>query len=88
MSQLISSTRTNLNMQNSAAPHKQKTVNFRDTFSMQYLPETNSTVHEQSATLNANKQREAARHENAQRETALKANAQREVTLNATKQRD
>ena len=38
MSQLISSTRTHLNMQNSAAPHKHKTVNFRDTFSMQYLP--------------------------------------------------
>ena len=32
MSQLISSTRTHLNMQNSAAPHKQKTVNFRERF--------------------------------------------------------
>ena len=88
MSQLISSTRTHLNMENSAAPHKQKTVNFRDTFSMQYLPETNLTVHEQSAALNANKQREAARNANAQREAVLKANAQREATLNATKQRD
>ena len=36
MSHLISSTRTHLNMQNSAAPHKRKSVNFRDTFSMQY----------------------------------------------------
>ena len=88
MSQLISSTRTHLNMQNSTAPHKQKTANFRDTFSMQYLLETNSTVHEQSAALNTNKQREAARNTNAQREAALKANAQREATLNATKQRD
>ena len=60
MSHLISSTRTHLNMQNSAAPHKQKTVNFRDTFSMQYPPETSSEVNEQSAALNANRQREAA----------------------------
>ena len=59
MSHLISSTRTHLNMQNSAAPHKQKTVNFRDTFSMQYPPETSSEVNKQSAVLNVNRQREA-----------------------------
>ena len=83
MSQLISSTRTHLNMQNSAALHKQKAVNFRNTFSMQYLPETNSTVHEQSAALNAKKQREAARNANAQREAALNATKQRDSELNA-----
>ena len=88
MSQLISSTRTHLNMQNSAAPHKQKTANFRDTFSMQYLPETNSGVHEQSAALNANAQREAALNAYAQREAALNANAQREAALNANAQRE
>ena len=58
------------------------------TFSMQYLPETNSTVHEQSAALNTNKQREATRNAKVQREAAQKANAQREATLNVTKQRD
>ena len=57
MSHLISSTRTHLNMQNSAAPHKQKTVNFRDTFSLQYPPETSSEVNEQNAARNANTQR-------------------------------
>ena len=70
MSQLISSTRTHLNLQNSAAPNKQKMVNFRDMFSMQYLSETNTGVHEQSAALNANAQREAALNANAQREVA------------------
>ena len=88
MSQLISSTRTHLNMQNSAAPHKQKTVNFRDTFSMQYLPETYSGLHEQSATLNANAQRKAALNANAQHEAAQNANAQREAALSAYAQRE
>ena len=88
MSQLISSTRTHLNMKNSAAPHKQKTVNFRDTFSIQYLSETNLGVHEQSAALNANKQREAALNANSQREAALNVNAQREAALNANAQRE
>ena len=60
MSHLISSTQTHLNMQHSAAAHKQKTVNFRDTFSMQYPPKTRSEVNKQSAALNANRQREAA----------------------------
>ena len=75
MSHLISSTWTHLNMQNSTAPHKQKTVNFRDTFSMQYPPETSSEVNEQSAALNANRQRETALNVNRQHETALNGEA-------------
>ena len=75
-------------MQNSAAPPKQKTVNFRDMFSMQYLPETNSEVHEQSVALNANAQREAALNANAQREAALSANALREAALNANRHQE
>ena len=71
MSHLISSTRTHLNLQNGAAPHKQKTVNFGDTFSMQYSPETSSEVNEQSAALNTNRQCEAALNVNRQREAAL-----------------
>ena len=50
---------------------------------MQYLPETNSGVHEQSAALNANAQREAALSGNAQRDAALNANRQHETALNA-----
>ena len=78
MIHLISSTGTHLNMQNSAAPHKQKTVNFRDTFSIQYPPETSSEVKEQSVALNANRQREGALNAKRQREVARNANTQRE----------
>ena len=88
MSQLISSTRTHLNMQNSTAPHKHKTVNFRDTFSIQYLSKTNSGVHEQSAALNANARRDSVLNVNAQREAALNANAQCEAALSASAQRE
>ena len=80
MSHLISSTRKHLNMQNIAASHKQKTVNFRDTFSMQYPPETSSEVNEHSAALNANRQREAALNANRLREAA-------EMQIRSAKQR-
>ena len=52
-------------------------VNFRDTSSMQYSPKTSSEVNEQSAALNANRQREAVLNANGQREAARNANTQR-----------
>ena len=50
---------------------------------MQYLLETISGVHEQSAAPNANAQREAALSANAQREATLNANRLHETALNA-----